>query len=460
MPGYSIAGAAITPATPSHLARRNHRHGQARLADGADAAWPDRHDDERPRAARPAWRPCRRRGGARANRAVRRLRLGMGLVSAVAPLAAQAFGARQPRIVRRALRVGLWAAPCSACRSRSCSCTARKCCSRSARRRIRPQLAARYLYGLAWCLVPGWWFIALRGFMGAVNRPEPALWITLAAIPANLVLAYAPDLRRLRLAAPRPARRRPCDHDRQSRHVRRGRLGLLCAAVHSGNIACSARFWRLDWPLMRELFVGRHADLRLLPAGIRRVRRRRPADGPDRHGGARRASDRAADRRHHVHGAVRHLDGGDRAGRPRGRPRDSAATRRAGFAAIALGAVFMATMTVLGRDSASLISGGVPRRIRPMPAPRLRRLPRLCCSSAMSFFIADGIQTVAAGALRGLNDTRMPMLFRRALFLGGRLYRLLSARLPARLGRLRRLDRAFAVGDALCGLAGLALSTC
>jgi MATE family multidrug resistance protein len=35
--------------------------------------------------------------------------LGMGLVSAVAPLAAQGFGARQPRLVRRALRVGLWA---------------------------------------------------------------------------------------------------------------------------------------------------------------------------------------------------------------------------------------------------------------------------------------------------------------------------------------------------------------
>src|SRR5262244_1545256 len=36
--------------------------------------------------------------------------LGMGLVAAVAPLAAQAFGARRPRMVRRALRVGLWTA--------------------------------------------------------------------------------------------------------------------------------------------------------------------------------------------------------------------------------------------------------------------------------------------------------------------------------------------------------------
>src|SRR2546423_15273653 len=34
---------------------------------------------------------------------------GMGLVSAVAPLAAQAVGARNPHVVRRALRVGLWA---------------------------------------------------------------------------------------------------------------------------------------------------------------------------------------------------------------------------------------------------------------------------------------------------------------------------------------------------------------
>jgi MATE family multidrug resistance protein len=28
-----------------------------------------------------------------------------------------------------------------------------------------------------------------------------------------------------------------------------------------------------------------------------------------------------------------------------------------------------------------------------------------------TFFVADGIQTVAAGALRGMNDTRLPLLF-------------------------------------------------
>ncbi len=40
-------------------------------------------------------------------------------------------------------------------------------------------------------MIPAWCFIALRNFMGAVNRPEPGLWITLAAIPVNALLAYA-----------------------------------------------------------------------------------------------------------------------------------------------------------------------------------------------------------------------------------------------------------------------------
>ena len=36
--------------------------------------------------------------------------LGMGVISAVAPLAAMAFGARDPHRVRRAVHVGFWAA--------------------------------------------------------------------------------------------------------------------------------------------------------------------------------------------------------------------------------------------------------------------------------------------------------------------------------------------------------------
>jgi len=115
---------------------------------------------------------------------------GLGLVTAVAPLAAQAYGARKPRLVRRALRVGLWTAvfvgiPLSLLQLRAGDLLIWL---------HQPpdvaMLAQRYLMGLTWSLTPAWLFIALRGFMSAINRPEPALWITLAAIPLNGVLAY------------------------------------------------------------------------------------------------------------------------------------------------------------------------------------------------------------------------------------------------------------------------------
>ena len=52
-------------------------------------------------------------------------------------------------------------------------------------------LAQRYLFGLAWGIAPALWFLAIRGFMGAVNRPQPGLWITIVAIPANAVLVLS-----------------------------------------------------------------------------------------------------------------------------------------------------------------------------------------------------------------------------------------------------------------------------
>src|SRR5687768_4342294 len=111
--------------------------------------------------------------------------IGMGVVSAVAPLAAQAFGARQPRMVRRSLRVGLWASLILGVPLTAVCLQGERLLLALGQEAAVAALAHDYLLGLCWCLVPGWWFIALRSFMGAVNRPEPALWITLVAIPVN-----------------------------------------------------------------------------------------------------------------------------------------------------------------------------------------------------------------------------------------------------------------------------------
>jgi hypothetical protein len=117
--------------------------------------------------------------------------IGMGLVAAVAPLASQAFGAREPRMVRRALRVGLWAAVLAGIPLTAIQLYGEDILLALGQTPEAAALAHRYLSGLGWCLVPAWAFMALRNFMSAVNRPEPALWITLAAIPTNGVLAYA-----------------------------------------------------------------------------------------------------------------------------------------------------------------------------------------------------------------------------------------------------------------------------
>src|SRR5262245_19121949 len=117
--------------------------------------------------------------------------VGMGLVSAVAPLAAQAYGARSPRMVRRALRVGLWAAFMLGVPMTALKFWGDEILLALGQAPAAAALTGRYLAGMAWAILPAWTFIALRNFMGAVNRPASALWITFFAIPANAILAYA-----------------------------------------------------------------------------------------------------------------------------------------------------------------------------------------------------------------------------------------------------------------------------
>src|SRR6266567_7792994 len=114
--------------------------------------------------------------------------VGMGLVSAVAPLAAQAFGARNPHRVRRALRVGLWAGLLVSLPMMAFPLRGENILLLLGQASATAHLAQQYLFGLAWGILPALWFLAIRSFMGAINRPTPVLWITLVAIPANGVL--------------------------------------------------------------------------------------------------------------------------------------------------------------------------------------------------------------------------------------------------------------------------------
>ena len=78
-------------------------------------------------------------------------------------------------------------------------------------------------------------------------------------------------------------------------------------------------------------------------------------------------------------------------------------------------------MTLLVVALAQRHSAAVPRR-RSRGVARDGALAGALLLLGATFFIADGIQGIAAGALRGLNDTRVPLLLRRAQLLAGRIH--------------------------------------
>lgn len=334
---------------------------------------------------------------------------GMGLASAVAPLAAQAFGAREPRMVRRTLRVGLWSAVILGVPLTFVQWRGEDILLFLGQDATTSRMAGQYLLGLAVSMIPSFWFLALRGFMGAVNRPEPALWIMLAAIPANALLAYALifgafGLPRLELMG----------------------AGIATALVYLGMCVATlwiaytqrpfrkyrvlGRFWRFDRTLMRELIIiglpisgaflleyGLFSSAGLLAGLI---------------GTRELAAHQIALQ---IAGIVAMVPFGIsmaatvRVGHAVGRV-DPAGGRSAGIAAIALGALFMVAMVVLIVAFRRLIPWAFLDEGDAMAVATAALVETLLVFGA-TFFIADGIQTVAIGALRGLSDTRVPLLF-------------------------------------------------
>ena len=332
--------------------------------------------------------------------------VGMGLVSAVSPLAAQAHGARNPHRVRRSLRVGLWAAFLISLPVMAFPFWGEQILLALGQSPAAAALAQQYLFGLVWSILPGLWFMAIRGFMSAINRPEPILWITLAAIPTNALLVYLLlygewGLPRLELFGAGlatsmvnfamflaglwfAARRRPF----RKYHV----LGHI---------------WRIDWLLMRQLVIlGTPISISFLleyglfgAAGLLM--------------GLISTTALAAHQIALQIAAILFMvpfgigmAATVRVGHAVGR-RDAAAVRRAGLIATGLGIGFMSAMTlvvILGRFAIAQIFLGEG-------ADAAAELTATLLLVGATFFIADGIQTIASGSLRGMSDTRVPLLF-------------------------------------------------
>jgi multidrug resistance protein, MATE family len=332
--------------------------------------------------------------------------VGMGLVSAVSPLAAQAYGARNPHRVRRSLRVGLWAALLISLPVMALPFWGEQILLALGQSPTAARLAQQYLFGLVWSILPGLWFMAIRGFMSAINRPGPVLWITLAAMPANALLVYLLlygewGLPRLELFG----------------------AGLATSMINSAMFLAALWFaarrrpfrkyhvlghiWRIDWPLMRQLVIlGAPISISFLleyglfgAAGLLM--------------GLISTTALAAHQIALQIAAILFMvpfgigmAATVRVGHAIGR-RDAPAVRRAGFIATGLGVGFMSAMTlvvIIERFAIAQIFLG-------QGAGAAAELTATLLLVGATFFIADGIQTIASGSLRGMNDTRMPLLF-------------------------------------------------
>jgi multidrug resistance protein, MATE family len=89
---------------------------------------------------------------------------------------------------------------------------------------------------------------------------------------------------------------------------------------------------------------------------------------------------------------------------------DAIALRRAGFAAMLLGiilAVILTSAVIVFRFAIARLFLGTAADAA---APTIDLAATLLLVGA-TFFVTDGLQSIAAGALRGMKDTRLPLVF-------------------------------------------------
>ncbi|MPY74746.1 MAG: MATE family efflux transporter [Alphaproteobacteria bacterium] len=331
-----------------------------------------------------------------------------GVTMATAGLSAQAFGAHKPRIVRRVVRQGLWVTVLLTVPA----LVAFRYTADILRLMGQPEEtlspAHDYMSALMWALPPSIAFAVLRNFVSALNRPAVALWVMLAGVPLNALLGYGLifghfGLPRLELVGAGIA---------TSVVNLLMFLVLLAIAVTRRpfrRYTILVRFWRPDWFQFRRIFrVGLPiAGTMLLEGGF--------FIGALFVAGQFGATVIAA---HMIAMQLPHITfmvpmglaqaATVRVGQAAGRG-DAVAAYRAGWIAFAVTLAFMSMMSVIVLAVPHVFASAFLDPARADSAAVLTLAATFLFYAAF-FQMADGMQAVAAGALRGVNDTAVPMM--------------------------------------------------
>jgi MATE family multidrug resistance protein len=117
---------------------------------------------------------------------------GIGLVTATSPLIAIELGRKRHSVrdVRRSVRQGIWAAAAIAVPIWLILWHGEPIMLALGQEPHLAKEAARYLRTLEWGVLPFLAFVVLRNFISALERPLAAMWVGLAAIPVNAGVVY------------------------------------------------------------------------------------------------------------------------------------------------------------------------------------------------------------------------------------------------------------------------------
>lgn len=333
---------------------------------------------------------------------------GIGLVGAVAPLTAQARGARDIKSVRRIVRQGFWVAILTALVLVPIILQIRTILGWLGQDPVLAMRAEEYTQIAAWLLFPGLGIIVLRSLLSTFDAARVVLVITLGGVVVNFIGNYA--LMFGNFGMPRLELRGAAISTVITniamflalltyvlRHRRFRRFHVL------------VRFWKPDWVRFRQIFrLGLPIGLTILAevslfTAAALLMGRLGTDEVAAHAVALQCASLAFMVPMGIGMAAT-----VRVGIAYGK-RDRAGIGRAGWTGLALGTGFMMLSCVAFLTYAPAIVTVFLDPTRPENLHALGLAATFLVIAGV-FQLVDGVQVVAAHALRGLSDAKIPMI--------------------------------------------------
>jgi len=336
---------------------------------------------------------------------------GLGLLSATSPMMARAIGRRlrYVRDVRRTARQGLWLAALVCVPIWLVLWNTEHILIAMGQDPALAEGARQYVHALQWAALPFYFYIVLRSFISALERPAWALAIAFAAVGLNALAAWCLIFGHLGFPA-LGLTGAGLATTLSSTFMFLGLTVVVSVERQFRRFSVFGRFWRADWPRFFGLLrLGLPiAGILTFEVSIFNV----AAFLMGRIDTVSLAAHAIAIQIASVTFMVPMGLGQAvtvRVGRAFG-AEDPEAVTRAGWTAFAMGVSFMGLTALLMFLAPRVLIAGFLDLEAPANQPVISLAVTFLAFAAL-FQIADGAQAVASGMLRGLHDTTVPMIY-------------------------------------------------